>query len=201
MRSVSILLLLLGTSLATAAPSPISFVPPELDPGFSTDLSEFTVAVSPTDATILTGALTTLESSLDLLHPLTTTPSSLSTIFNTFENTTTTLSDSRLAPTLLCRDDWSSSAPHKSEVHCAANRLIAENPGTCLQTHNACEPKKSCDRAHITICGVYNHGVKCSTLAWAAKHIANNCEVGAAGNKRSRGTYRFLAAKVSAVVS
>lgn len=67
----------------------------------------------------------------------------------------------------------------------------------CPQIGSWCEAKSTCGSAAIIQCGPKGKGVKCTTLGWAAKHIAANC----AQNGRVKGRYVFEEAGVDAMVS
>ena len=87
-----------------------------------------------------------------------------------------------------------------AEIHEAANEMLkAYQPGfVCRQTFpaNTCTVLWEWKSTRIISCGKHNTGVKCTTLGWAAKHIANMCQQ----NGRAEGYYKFYLAGVTAKV-
>ena len=95
--------------------------------------------------------------------------------------------------------ETSAASPPVVFTHQAANNLIKEHNYTCSVLNGVgshCTRKKSYRGADISICGGWGNNVKCTTLAWAAKHIANKCK----WSGLARGYYVFEDARVRAVV-
>lgn len=127
-----------------------------------------------------------IDAKLASLNPETTTAEELAKIF-------------RAAP-LQCyahRSDF----PHKSHTHAAANNLIANSPPStvCPNNFNPCVNYGQYGSARIGTCSFWssNIGVKCHTLAWSAKHIANMCQ---GPDGKGAGNYLFEEAHVYGIV-
>lgn len=140
--------------------------------------------------------LAVLEDTLAKLPP-TTSASTLDKIFTTFEAGN---SGNRGPSILGCLT--TSTSPPIVHTHYAANKLIAntEPSWKCTQHFtNACTRVTFRYDADIFQCwGNGTAGLKCHTVAWAAKHIANSCRN---SNGQAMGYYIFEVANIRVSVA
>lgn len=158
----------------------------ELEANFNKSLIEGSRKLATPDAS----KLAQIESKLASL-PLDATPEQLDSIF-------------RLPP-LRCRTNPSSSPPIAS-AHNAANYMLERVPPNrvCVLPQNGnCATyvvwkyyNPAQGRLWLSACGLPGASVRCSTLAWAMKHISNGCQY----NKVAEGDYYFEEAGVVAML-
>ena len=102
------------------------------------------------------------------------------------------------AQALFC--ETSAASPAIVFAHQAANNLIKERALlNCVQgnqTGSKCTWIKAFNGADISMCGGWRKSLKCTTVAWAIKHIADKCQV----NGKGGGYYTFEVVGVNVVL-